>query len=210
MVRAQRLAGGLVLLLATAVSPAAAADAEHLAAADPANAPTMLASASPAAAEGAPQTAPRPAPKPRPRLSTAIANQISSSLPIWKKPPPGAKERAPTPPPSSDVVRMAPVIVGAYRIPGTADKEWRSPQGRDALLMERYLSPLDRNLLNRYTLPLIGVSNEARARMMYEEDKRLEDLKWVNDQIDDIQRVDPQAAKDLQQIRDSTFTRTEP
>jgi hypothetical protein len=45
---------------------------------------------------------------------------------------------------------------------------------------------------------------------MYEEDKRLEDLRWINDQIDELQRADPQAAKELQQIRNLTFSRTEP
>ena len=76
--------------------------------------------------------------------------------------------------------------------------------------MERYLSPFDRNVLNRFTVPIIGLSTEARARMLYEEDKRLEDLKWINDQIDQLKTVDPKAARDLEQVRNDTFTRTEP
>jgi len=105
---------------------------------------------------------------------------------------------------------MAPVIVNGTRIPNEAEKEWRTPKGRDVLLMNQYLSSFDRNVLNRFTLPLIGVSNEARARMMYEEDKRLQDLGWINAQIAQLKSVDPAAAKDLEQIRDTTFTREEP
>jgi hypothetical protein len=149
-------------------------------------------------------------PQPRPRLSPVLTGQVASALPAWKMPPPGSPEKAPTPPPAPDVVRMAPVIVNGTRIPLEAEKEWRTPRGRDAALVKEYLSSFDRDFLNRYTLPLIGMSKEARARMMYAEDKRLQDLKWINDQIDDLRRVDPPAAKELLQIRDVTFTREEP
>lgn len=37
----------------------------------------------------------------------------------------------------------------------------------DKELVKRELSALDRNFLNRFTIPLIGVSNEARAREAY-------------------------------------------
>ena len=46
--------------------------------------------------------------------------------------------------------------------------------------------------------------------MMYEEDKRLQDLKWINDQIDQGKQLDPQAAKELAKIRNDTFTRSQP
>jgi hypothetical protein len=80
----------------------------------------------------------------------------------------------------------------------------------DAELMKEYLTPFDREFLNRFTLPLYGISPEARASMMYEEDKRLRELQWLNDQIDAIKKLDPEAAKDLKKVRDDTFTRDEP
>jgi len=73
--------------------------------------------------------------------------------------------------------------------------------------MNQYLSDFDRTFLNRYTLPIVGVSKEARARMMYEEDKRLQDLSWMNSQVDQLKKVDPAEAKELAKIRDDTFTR---
>ncbi len=218
LVKVHRFAGGLVLALAAAAAAAIAApDAKDATAAGPA-APASAAAADPTAAPTPPAPAaatatppaeaPRPAPQARPRLSAAITNQIAGALPAWKQPPPGAKPKAPPPPDTPDVVRMAPVIVDAYRIPNTAEKEWKTTRARDLALMERYLSPFDRGVLNRFTVPIIGLSNEARARMMYEEDKRLEDLKWINDQIDQLKTVDPKAAKDLEQVRNDTFTRT--
>ncbi len=223
-VYAHSLASGLALLLAAtaaaapdAKDPAPPETAAPAAAERPAwaAAPTTTTAPAPAAAatDAATTTdaaAARPAPRPRPRLSTAITSQIAGTVPAWKRPPPGAKPKAPPPPDSPDVVRMAPVIVDAYRIPGAAEKEWMTPRGRDVLLMNQYLSSFDRNVLNRFTLPLIGVSNEARARMMYDEDKRLQDLRWINDRINELKAVDPAAAKELEQVRDATFVREEP
>ena len=211
LVNVHRLAGVLALLLAAEAM--ATPDAKDTATGDPVTSATAPAADPTAPAAPAAETATppaeeaRPAPKPRPRLSANITNQIAGALPAWKQPPPGPKPKAPPPPNAPDVVRMAPVIVDAYRIPSTAEKEWMTTRARDFTLMTRYLSSFDRNLLNRFTIPIIGISKEARARMMYEEDKRLEDLKWINDQIDQLKAVDPKAAKDLEQIRDSTFTR---
>ena len=103
---------------------------------------------------------------------------------------------------------MKPVTVFADQLPRIDQKEWLTPRAWDGVLVKEYLSDFDRSFLNRYTLPIIGVSQEARARMMYEEDKRLQDLKSMNDQIDQLQKTDPAAAKELQQIRDQIFTRT--
>ncbi|MDD2765039.1 MAG: hypothetical protein PHE83_13810 [Opitutaceae bacterium] len=150
------------------------------------------------------------APKPRPRLSPAITGLISSSVPAWKAPPPESVEKAPSPPPADpDVVKMAPVIVNSNRLPRVDEKEWLTPKARDDVLVKEYLSDFDR-VLNYYTLPIVGISKEARARMMYEEDKRLQDLKWINDQIDQSMLTDPAAAKELMKVRDDTFTREEP
>jgi hypothetical protein len=146
------------------------------------------------------------APKPRPKLSPQLTSQISSSIPAWKAPPP---DLARPPPPDPDVVRMAPVIVKENRLPRPDDKEWLTPKARDAALVKEYIPPFDRYFLNRFTLPIFGVSKEARARMMYEEDKRLQDLKWLNDQIDQVKQQDPQEATELSRIRDTTFTRSE-
>ena len=127
---------------------------------------------------------------------------------LGSPPPPEPAEKAPPPPPDPDVVRMAPVIVRDYRLPRTEDKEWLSPKAVDAELVKQYIPPFDRYFLNRFTLPIVGISPEARARMMYEEDQRLRDLKWFNDQIDQAKLLDPEAAKELKSIRNNTFMRS--
>ena len=102
---------------------------------------------------------------------------------------------------------MAPVVVWDYRLPRIEEKEWLAPEALDAALVKEYIPPFDRYFLNRFTLPLFGMSQEARARMMYGEDKRLRDLRWMNDEIDQMKQLDPEAAKELKSIRNSTFTR---
>jgi hypothetical protein len=179
----------------------------------PTNAP-MPAAANPPA-EPAPPAASSPtkpvAPKPRPRLSPQLAAQVSTQLPVWS-PPPAKKTDQPQPAAAADpdVVQMKPVVVSGDKLPRIEEKEWLTPKAWDGVLVKQYLTDFDRNLLNRYTLPIFGVSQEARARMMYEEDQRLRDLKWINDQIDQLNRLDPAAAKDLTQVRDQIFTRTNP
>jgi hypothetical protein len=157
-----------------------------------------------------PQVTPaeKPVPKPRPKLSPQIVSQISASVPAWHPSPPEPAEKPAPPPPDPDVVRMAPVVVKDYRLPRTEEKEWLTPKALDSALVKQYIPPFDRDFLNRYTLPIIGISPEARARTMYEEDKRLRDLKWINDTIDQVKGLDPGAAKELKEIRNSTFTRS--
>jgi hypothetical protein len=102
---------------------------------------------------------------------------------------------------------MAPVVVKDYRLPRIEEKDWRTKKAEDAALVKEYITPFDRYFLNRFTLPIIGMSPEARARMMYEEDQRLRDLKWMNDEIDQMKQLDPDGAKELRSIRNSTFAR---
>jgi hypothetical protein len=195
MLRAQNAVWRLALMLALGAPAGAAPDAG-----EPADKPP-----------GPAQDAGKPVvPKPRPKLSPHLTSQISASIPAWKAPPAGQAPPPPPPPPDPDVVQMAPVIVQEKPLPRVGDKEWLTPKARDAALVKEYLAPLDRYFLNRFTLPLFGISKEARARMMYEEDKRLQDLKWINDQIDQGKQLDPQAAKELAKIRNDTFTRSQP
>jgi hypothetical protein len=105
---------------------------------------------------------------------------------------------------------MAPMIVWGDRLPKIARLDWLTPAARDTELVKTYITPFDRCFLNRFTLPIIGDSKEARARIMYEEDKRLENLDWINEQIDELKRLDPEEARVLLSFRNTTFGRTDP
>jgi hypothetical protein len=170
-------------------------------------APTADKVANEPAATVVPNPAKPAMPKPRPRLSPQLTAELSIQMPVWSPPPPEKAEKAPPPPPDPDVVQMAPVIVKDNRLPRIDEKEWLTPKALDDLLVKEYLTPFDREFLNRFTLPLFGISKEARAHMMYEEDKRLQDLQWMNDQIDQMKKIDAEAAKELTKVRNDTFTR---
>ena len=43
-------------------------------------------------------------------------------------------------------------------------EEFETPAARDARLVKKHLTVFDRMILNRFTLPLFGISKEARAR----------------------------------------------
>lgn len=205
----------LALALALGATSVAAADSTDPAgkpsspgANPPADQPAALAAAAPVPAT--PGVTRPVAPLPRPRLSADIKAELAGQLPVWTKPPPVAPEAPPPPPPpeaGEDVVQMSPVMVFADKLPRIDEKAWLTPKARDELLKKEYLSEFDRSFLNRYTLPIIGVSQEARARQMYEEDQRLRDMKSMQDQIDVLKKSDPQAARELQQISDQIFTR---
>ena len=211
----------LALVLALGANGGAAADSTDSTGkppppgATPAANPPAATNPAPAAAPAAPvpaapSTTSPAAPQARPRLSADIKAELAGQLPAWSQPPP-APPAAPPPPPlpeaGDDVVQMNPVVVFANKLPRIDDNTWLTPKARDELLKKRYLSDFDRTVLNRYTLPIIGVSQEERARRMYEEDQRLRDMESMQDQIDALKKTDPQAARELQQISDDIFTR---
>jgi hypothetical protein len=200
--------GWLLLLLALTAPVSAATESAAPDGGIPQAPPSVVATTPP----------PAPAvskPKSRPRLSPDVISQITSDLPPWnaqapapaEEPPPPPQPQVPTDP---EVVEMAPVIVRAAPLPRTDKLDWLTPRAKDAELVNTYITPFDRDFLSLFTLPLFGISKEARAREMYEEDKRLRDINWVDEQIDDAKRFDSKEAKDLQYVRDTSFDRPEP
>ncbi len=193
--------GGWFLLMLALAAPAGAA---------PQSAVPTGSSAPPGtanvAAPAPANTAKPAAPEAKLRLSPEIERQVSSIVPVWN---PLSVEPAEPPPPSDpDVVKMAPLIVWGERLPKTDKMDWLTPEAKDVELVKTYITPFDRYFLNRFTLPILGISKEARARTMYEEDKRLRDMEWMNNQIDEIKRLDPEEAKSLLSVRNALFTRS--
>jgi hypothetical protein len=135
------------------------------------------------------------------KLSSILASRIASTLPVWS--PTLAKPAEEPPPADPEIVAMAPVIVRGNRLPRIDPMEWLSPAALDAVLVKKYLSP--------FACPLNSSGQSAGlARMMYEEDKRLQNLKWINEQIDELKLLDPEEAKALRHARNSIFTRLPP
>ena len=70
-----------------------------------------------------------------------------------------------------DVVSMAPVTVQASTLCRLEEGSFYRRGAFDRELVKRELSTFDRCFLNRFTLPLFGVTKEARARQAYLERK---------------------------------------
>jgi hypothetical protein len=135
------------------------------------------------------------------KLSLMLASRIASTLQVWS--PTLVKPAEKPPPADPEIVAMAPMIVWGNRLPRIDEMEWLSPAALDAVLVKKYMAPFA-CLLNPSGL------SAGLARIMYEEDKRLQNLKWINEQIDELKLLDTEEAKALQRARNSIFTRKPP
>lgn len=70
----------------------------------------------------------------------------------------------------------------------------------DKELVKRELSEFDRLFLNRLTLPLLGVSPEARARALYLERKNREFSTKITSYADALESADPSEARALRTV----------
>ena len=162
-----RLAGVVVFAIASA----------GLRADPPPDAPAPPPIAAPRAdAAGGPA---RDASGPAPAETSAM---ISAGLPKYSppKPAPPPKPESELPDlrdmdkPKNEIIRLPKFVVRAAKAPIFREKDVYTAQGLADLAVRRYLSEFDRSLLSQVTLPLFGVSPEARALARYEEDQRLE------------------------------------
>lgn len=70
----------------------------------------------------------------------------------------------------------------------------------DKELVKRELSEFDRFFLNRFTIPLFGISKEARARSAYLERKNREFNTRINEYADALESTAPSDAKALRVV----------
>lgn len=137
------------------------------------------------------------------RVSAGIAATIQASLPKYQPPPPPPppEEEKPAPTkasvvgneemaeevasdgqtddtdqPKNKIIRLPRYVVEAARPPIFKESEVYTKSGLAKLAMKRYLSDFDKNFLNKYTIPLFGISPEQRALMQYQEDERLKNM----------------------------------
>ena len=83
--------------------------------------------------------------------------------------------------PDPDVVALPPVTVLAHTLRRLHEDSLYQHGAFDKELVKRELSTFDRCFLNRFTLPLFGISKEARARQAYLERKNREFYRHAND-----------------------------
>jgi hypothetical protein len=122
-------------------------------------------------------------------ISEDLAATLNAGLPKYEPQKPQPK---PTPEeefvdlrevdkPKNEIIRLPRYIVEGSRPPIFRERDIHTQRGLGALAAQRYLSGLDRNFLNRFTLPFIGLTPEQRALIMYAEDERLRNMSEFRD-----------------------------
>lgn len=145
-------------------------------------------------------------------LSPALSAALAERMPRYNPPPP---PREPTPEevaasqPKNQIIRLPEVVVEGRRPPVFTDRDLHTKDGLAAMAVNRYLSELDRGVLNRYTLPLFGQSQEQRALAAYAEEERLRNMATASDRAEAIQAAEgAEAAQAFRDTANSTFIRS--
>jgi len=160
------------------------------------------------------------------RVSSGLASSITSILPKYAPPPPPVANTHADPAteeaqeideggtdengqPRNKIVRLPRYVVHGERPPIFKEKELYNKRELGKLAAKRYLSALDRSVLNRYTIPIIGVTPEQRALQMYEENERLENISDLKQDARNAERAgDSAEAKAIRQETDRATIRS--
>lgn len=154
-----------------------------------------------------------------PRRSRAISGEAAAALaaaaPRYTPPPP------PPPPkpeeeqidlrevdkPKNTIVRLPKYIVQEKKPAVFRERDIHTAKGLTEIAMKRYLTETDR-VLNRFRIPLLTMTNEARALAMYAEDERLRNMADLKDAADNASRTNTGAGDYLRRESQKTFLRT--
>lgn len=177
-----------------------------------ATAPTSATPATPPVAEGAPSAADSR----RRAISPGLAASLAAAMPKYSppvEPPPKTAEEIAADQPRNQIIRLPQVVVEGDRAPVFTERQLYTKAELARLASRRYLSELDRGVLNRLHLPIVGQSAEQRAMTIYEEEERQRNIAAANRAVYLLKQSDPAAASDLRRdaadayIRPSEFTR---
>lgn len=108
--------------------------------------------------------------------------------------------------PKNTIVRLPKFVVQEPRPAIFRERDIYTKQGLESLAMRRYLTETDR-VLNRFTLPLFGISSAKRAMAMYEEDERLKNMSDVADHTNMVIKSDATAGAKMKADAQQTFMR---
>jgi hypothetical protein len=174
--------------------------------------------APPALSPGDGTPAPAASAAPKPRVTHAMSPEVAAQLaaarpkftPVAPPPPPKPEEELPDmrdiDKPKNTIVRLPKYVVQEQRPPVFTEREIHTQQGLANLAMRRYMTETDR-ALNRFTLPLFGISSADRALAMYAEDERLKNMGDMADQTNMVMKSDAAAGKKVQDASRQTFMR---
>ena len=143
--------------------------------------------------------------------AAALAAATPKYTPPPPKPPPKPEEEQidlrDVDKPKNTIVRLPKYIVQEKKPAVFRERDVYTQKGLTEIAMRRYISEADR-ALNRWTLPLIGVSKEARALAMYAEDERLRNMSDLQEAANNTSKVDAQAGDYIRKESQNTFLRS--
>ncbi len=158
----------------------------------------ILTTALPAADQSnapAPEATPKPAAEAPPKLPPQVTQVVTDQLPKYVPPAPAKPEPAPNP----DVMVLPKMTVTQKKRPRLGDNVMMTTKAFNDKLAKEKLSSLDRDFLNRFTLPAWfgGISAAERARAEYDYEKKEELIADVFNLARVVEVEDPAQAKAL-------------
>jgi len=155
-----------------------------------------VAQVNPPASEPVPVAKPAtPATEAPAKLSPQVSQELTAQLPKYTPPPPPKPAVAPDP----DLLELPKVTITQKRRPRLGEDVILTTKAFNEKLAKEKLSSLDRDVLNRFTLPAWfgGVSAAERAREEYNREKRAQMVEDVFALAKVVEVQDPAQAKAL-------------
>jgi len=164
-----------------------------------------------AGAETPPAAAAPGAPRRHRVISSDIAAQLSAATPKYTPPPPKPAVTEEEEPdlrdidkPKNGIIRLPKYVVHEKPPPMLTERAVYTKSGLSDLAKKRYLTEGYR-ALNRFTLPLFGVSAETQAMMLYEEDERLQNISALTEDARMVSASDKAAGLYIKRQVDEAF-----
>lgn len=148
-------------------------------------------------------------------ISGGVAAALAAAAPQYTPPPPKQEPRPESEQvdmrevdkPKNTIVRLPDYIVRERKPPVLNERTINTEKGLTDIAVRRYISDLDQ-ALNRFTLPLFGASYQQRARAMYQEDERLQNISDLNEAARGAAQSDPATGAYIRRETRETFMRT--
>ena len=130
-------------------------------------------------------------------ISGDVAASLAAAMPKYNPPkpapPPTPVEQQPdlrdVDKPKNTIIRLPDYVVREAKPPVFRERDINTQQGLANIALRRYGTEASR-ALNRFTIPIFGQTQEARALAMYAEDERLKNITELNDAADMVSARD--------------------
>ena len=109
--------------------------------------------------------------------------------------------------PKNNIIRLPKFVVREPKPAVFTERDVHTKEGLQKLAVKRYSTEGDKTL-NSFTLPLFGMSAEARAMAQYEADERLKNMADLKDNARETSRVNKTESSYLKKETDQTFLRS--